>query len=360
MKRLLTTVFLFLATFAVAQKQAPAKAANRPLLPDVFSGWHIMPGAQVSRDPAAADPANSKVLSEYGFDEFEAAAYTREDRRMSVKAIRFNDASGAYGAFTFYKTPEMLTEKIGDQASSDNNRVLFYRGNVLVTVDLDKVTPMSAGELRELANDIPPATGQAKNLPTLPLFLPKENYVRNSVKYVVGPAGLATVGSPLNAQEINFSSSPEVAVAQYSSDAGNATLELISYPTPAIAAERLKALQAAHPENNAPDTQPFFLKRSGPLVAVVTGPISPRGAKALIGSVSYDADVTWNENTGLGKSNNVGSLLVGVIILIGVILGLALVAGIAFGGIRILLKRMFPDRVFDRSKDVEIIELNLR
>lgn len=360
MKRFSIIVLILLTTLVVAQTKGPAKAENKPLLPDIFAGWQIVPGAQRSADPAAADSANSRVLLEYGFKEFEAGAYTRGDRRISVKAVRFNDASGAYGAFTFYKTPEMLTEKIGDQASSNNNRVLFYRGNVLVTADLDRVTPMSAGELRELADDIPPVSGQAKNLPTLPLFLPKDNYVHNSVKYVVGPAGLATVGSPLNAQEIDFSSSPEVAVALYSSDAGNATLELISYPTPAIAAERLKALQAAHPENNAPDVQPFLLKRSGPLVAVVTGAITPRAAKSLIASVNYDADVTWNENTGLGKSNNVGSLLVGVIILIGVILGLALVAGIAFGGLRILLKRLYPDRVFDRSEDVDIIELNLR
>jgi len=360
MKRLFIIFACALGTLAAAQTQAPAKADDKSILPDIFAGWQIAPPPQTSADTSIADPVNPKVLAEYGFNLYEAATYTRGDRRISAKAIRFNDASGAYGAFTFYKTPEMVTEKIGDQASSDNTRVLFYRGNVLVTVDLDKVTPMSAGELRELANDLPAVTGQAKNLPTLPLFLPKENYVHNSVKYVVGPAGLATIGSPLTAQEIDFSSSPEVAVAQYSSDAGNTTLELISYPTPAIAAERLKVLQAAHPENNAPDARPFLLKRSGPLVAVVTGAVAPGAAKSLLASVNYDADVTWNENTGLGKSNNVGSLLVGVIILIGVILGLALVAGIAFGGVRILLKRLYPDRVFDRSKDVEIIELNLR
>ena len=49
------------------------------------------------------------------------------------------DASGAYGAFTYYKQPEMLNEKIGDQASSLNNRVLFYRGNVLVEAVFDKL-----------------------------------------------------------------------------------------------------------------------------------------------------------------------------------------------------------------------------
>lgn len=361
MKRLLTIfVLLSLAMMAVAQTKAPAKAANKAILPDVFAGWQKSPGSQISTTPAAADPIYGSVLTEYGLNDFESAAYTRDDRTLTAKAIRFKDASGAYGAFSFYKTAEMQTEKIGDQASSVNNRVLFYRGTVLVTVDLDKITPMSAGELRELADNIPLAAGQANNLPTLPRFLPKDGYVRNSVKYVLGPQGLASVGSPLSAQEIDFSASPEVAVAQYSSDAGNATLELISYPTPAIAADRLKVLQAAHPENSSAGASPILFKRSGPLVAVVAGPISPRGAKSLIAFVNYDANVTWNENTGLSPRDSVGSLLVGVIVLTGIILGLALVAGLAFGGLRVLLKRLFPGSFFDHSKDIDFIELKLR
>ena len=361
MKRFSIVVFLVLPALAFAQARQPAPAASKAILPDVFAGWQKAPGAQVSSDPAVADPVYGKVLAEYGLNDFESAAYTRGDRKLTAKAVRFRDASGAYGAFTFYKSPEMQPEKIGDQGSSNNNRVVFYRGNVLVTADLDKVTPMSAGELRELADDIPPATGQTRNLPTLPLFLPRESYVRNSVKYVVGPQGLESVGSPLTAQEIDFSSSPEVAVAQYSTDSGNATMELVSYPTPAIAGEHLKALQARHPETpGAPDTQPFLLKRSGPLLAVVTGPVSPQTAKNLIGLVHYDADLTWNQDTGLGKSGNVGSLLVSLIILTGVILGLALVAGLAFGGVRIIARRYFPGRFFDRSKDIEFIELKLR
>lgn len=360
MNQLLTFVLLFVATFSVAQAKSPAKpSGNQAILPDVFAGYRKS-SDKISTDPTAADPVNPAALSEYGLKEFESANYTRDDgRHMTVKAILFKDASGAYGAFTFYKTPDMQTEKIGDQASSFNNRVLFYRGNVLVTADLDQVTPMSPGDLRELASDIPAPAGTEKNLPTLPLFFPHEGYVRNSVKYVEGPAALASVGSPVPANEIDFATSPEVAVAQYSIDEGNATLEIISYPTPAIAESRLKAIEAAHPQQTA-NNQPFLVKRSGPLVAVVTGPISPRGAKLLLGAVNYDATVTWNEASPQGKNGDVGSLLVGVIVLIGVILGISLVAGIAFGGVRIVLKRMFPDRVFDRAKDVDIIELNLR
>ena len=87
---------------------------------------------------------------------FEKANYTRDDgRRLAIKAAVFEDASGAYGAFTFYRIPEMIEEKIGGQAGSLGNRVLFFQGNVLVDAVFDKLTAMSAAELRELAGMVP-------------------------------------------------------------------------------------------------------------------------------------------------------------------------------------------------------------
>jgi hypothetical protein len=35
------------------------------------------------------------------------------------------------------------------------------------------------------------------------------------------------------------------------------------------------------------------------------------------------------------------------------------VAGVAFGGFRILMKRLFPDRLFDRPEQMEFISLHL-
>ena len=57
--------------------------------------------------------------------------------------------------------------------------------------------------------------------------------------------------------------------------------------------------------------------------------------------------------------DNVANLIVGVIILAGIILGMSIVAGIAFGGFRVAIKRFFPDKVFDRPEQMEIIALHL-
>jgi hypothetical protein len=335
-----------------------AQAAQKPqFLPAQFAGWQKSTVLASGQDAAGADPANAALLKEYGFSDFEQAVYTRPDRRMTVKAARFADASGAYGAFTFYRRPEMLDEKIGEQGASANTRVLFYHANVLVDVDFDRLTAMSAAELRELSNNLPLVRGNALNPPNLPAYLPKQSLVRNSVKYVVGPVGLTEIGSPIAADLIKFDRGAEVALGHYTTGEGEAALMVIGYPTPQIAAERLRAIDGSVRGENG--GRAVYTKRTGPYVVVAGGHISDSDAKALLASVNYDADVTWNENTFFNKRNNVGSLLVGVILLAAILMGAALILGVFFGGFRILMKRLFPDRVFDRSKDVEIISLKL-
>ena len=345
-----------------------ADAAPAPLLPKQFGGWQIAGSVQTSKDPVQADTVNSALLKEYGFTDFATATYTRDDaRKVRLKAARFNDTSGAYGAFTFYKMPQMLTEKIGDQGAALNERVLFYRGNILVDADFGKLTAMSAAELRELAGMLPLPAGNTRNLPGLPAYLPAQSYVKNSAKYVVGGIGLEKTNAPLPAGLVDFNAGAEVVLGNYNSSDGQSALMLISYPTPQIAAEHLRRIDAA----SRPDTQTkadgafaqdagrIFTKRSGPIVVVASGPLSQSEATSLLASVNYDADVTWNENTSFNKKDNLANLLVNIILLCGILMGLALVAGIAFGGIRIMVKRIMPERVFDRPEGMEFISLHL-
>jgi hypothetical protein len=366
--RFLVSLLIFVPAITFAAEPAPGSSPAQDALPAQFGGWHLKDAVTKSTDPAVADEANGPVLKEYGFQRFEKATYTRDDgRQLAIKAAIFGDASGAYGAFTFYKTPAMLNEKIGSQASSLNNRVLFYEGNILVDAVFDKLSVMSAAELRELAGVLPKASGNSGNLPSLPTYLPKESYEKNTAKYVLGPVTLDRVGAPLPTSMVDFKSGAEVVVAKYEVAAGEASFMLIEYPTPQLAAERLKQIDAAHQPGQAAqpgtppvvDIGPFFAKRSGPIIVIAAGPLSQNEQKALLSSVNYEANVTWNENTYLSKKDNLANLLFNVIVLCAIVVGLALVAGLAFGGFRIMMKRVFPDRVFDRPEDMEIISLHL-
>ena len=333
----------------------PVWAKEPALLPPVFNGWQInQQSVKSGSDPAGADPADFAVLKEYGFSDFENATYTRNGRTMQVKAARFNDSSGAFGAYTFYVQPQMQPEQIGDQASSNNSRILFYLGNVLLEANLDRVTAMSAADLRALADALPRPRSNASALPSVLQYVPKQSLLPNTTRYVMGPVALQRLGVVIPANLIDFSRSPDVALAKYRSSAGDAGLTLVEYPTPQIAAERLRAWQAALP---APA---FHFRRSGPILAVVSGDVDEGEVQSLLVSVNYDADVTWNQSTRPNRLEDRGAFLIAEFLLIGVVLGLGMIGGLAFGGFRIILKKVFPNRGFDRPEEVEIVSLNLR
>jgi hypothetical protein len=357
-------VFLSIACSVARSAEPPAPA---PVLPSQFGGWQVKGAVTRSADPTVADATNAVVLKEYGFQRFEKAEYTSDDgRALAIKAAVFGDASGAYGAFTYYQTPAMLEEKIGGQAGSLNNRVLFFQGNVLVDALFDRLSAMSAAELRELAGLLPQPAGSAGKLPPLRNYLPTRGYEKNTTKYILGPGTLDRTGAPLPSAVVDFKSGAEVLLCKYAATAGDSTLMLIEYPTPQIAIEKLRQIDAAHQVTaqqpgvaSIVDVGPFFDKRTGPIVAIAAGPLSQSEARAMLGSISYEADVTWNENTYLSKRDNLANLLFNVIVLCGIVVGLALVAGVGFGGVRILMKRFFPGRVFDRSGEAEFISLHL-
>jgi hypothetical protein len=338
-----------------------------PILPKQFAGWQIQGAAQVSKDADAADPTNAALLKEYGFTDFESATYKSDDgRTLKIRAARFADASGAFGAYSFYLQPEMAREEIGDQGASLTQRVLFYRGHIVVEAVFSQLSVMSAASLRELAGVLPRPGGNAANLPPILAFMPHHGYESNTEKYAEGPLALAAITAPLPADLVDFSASPEVVLGQYSTPGGEATLMLIEYPTPALAAEHLRRIDAAHhaaqPQPGVAAVEnvgPFFDKRTGPIVAIVAGPLSQSDAQTLLGAVNWDPSVTWNENTYFDKKNNIANLLVNIILLCIIGGAITLATGLAFGGLRVLLRRYFPGGVFGRADQTEFISLDL-
>ncbi len=362
-------VFLVFGCFLSAPFAAPASRSEAPaILPQAFAGWQMQGSPQTSTNAAAADPSNAAVLTEYRFIDLATATFTRDDgRTLKVRAARFADASGAFGAYTFYLQPEMNREQIGDQAASAGDRVLFYRGHILVDAKFSTQSPMSAAELRELAGALPSPVGNNGNLPSFIQFLPRREYITNTQKYVMGPVALSSLNLPVTSDQVDFGSSSELTLAHYQMPSGDATLVLISYPTPQLAAEHLRRIETAHgitsSSQNGVSTingaGSFFDKRTGPIIAIATGGVSDSDARNLLGMVNYEASVTWNTPTTNREAHDLYALILNIVVLCAIVGGLAIIAGVAFGGFRILMKRFYPDKVFDRPEQMEFISLHL-
>src|ERR1035437_10526129 len=133
-----------------APAKTPAPQVSRPfmlppgpraLLPEVFAGWVSATPPEKTIDAAKADPASVEALKEYGFTDSATATYKRSGETLTLRALRFEDASGAYGAYSFHRQNNWPKEEIGTGATSNHNRVLFWLRNTVVDEKFQSVAP---------------------------------------------------------------------------------------------------------------------------------------------------------------------------------------------------------------------------
>jgi len=357
---------------AAAEKADAATHASAPsLLPDAFDGWVQTAPAQMLTDPAQADPPNAAALKEYDFTGGLSAAYTRGSDTLTLRALQFHDASGAYGAYSFYRQNGWPKEDIGAGATSDHNRVLFWQGNALVDANFSLIGPMSAAELRDLAGDLPKAEGTRALAPPILSDLPQQSLDGQTTHYALGAASYAGSGGVLPAGLVGFDRGAETVTASYTLRSGAATLTLIDYPTPQMAMAQepqirayLKAGASAQPAWPKPleDSNPAAIevRRSGPLVAIVSGDAIPDESHKLLGSVHFDSELTSIPQPG-GESeiSKTSKLLIGIAALVIVGGSAALLLGFFLGGGRALY-RVARGRPVSSVYDAEFIHLDLR
>jgi hypothetical protein len=82
-------------------------------------------------------------------------------------------------------------------------------------------------------------------------------------------------------------------------------------------------------------------------------------ADSLLSKIQSGMELTWNEPGFSLTDPSVARMVVGTIIGTGILCLFALVAGLAFGGVRVLVKRFVPRAVFDRSSTMQILQLGL-
>jgi len=351
-------------------KNAVTVSVPRPPLPESFAGWASDAPLKPLADAAQADSANAAALKEYGFESGLETSYKRDGETLSVHMLRFGDLSGAYGAYTFYRGSGWPREEIGTGAASDKNRVLFWRGNLLVDANFSRVGAMSASEMREFLSQVPASQGASAQPPPLLANLPQKSIERQTMHYALGPVGYAGSGGVLPAELVGFDRGAETVTADYSLSSGPATLTLINYPTPQMAAAmepKIRAYiqagskaQPAFPKPLADSDQASLeVRRSGPIVALVSGDAIPDESHKLIESVHYDAELVTIPQPTESEVHKTGRLLLGIATLVVIGSVAAILLGLFLGGGRALY-RMARGRPISSVYEVEFISLDLR
>ncbi len=321
-----------------------------PLLGPMMGNAVRTGDAVVGTDPAQADATRAAALKEDGLQRFARATY---GGRTQVEALEFNDASGAKAAFTMYLKDGALGLKWDDAPDPQNRAVVDGRTIVLAqTVLLIAEKGADNATMMALVAASPKIGGPRSQPPLLPTFVPSRGLMPNSVRYALGPEGYAVVGGQLDVKTLGWEKSAEAVTAHYADRRGRESLTLLLYPTPQIAGEHARALEAQTAGNAK-------VRREGELVIVAEGTFSPDDTQNMIENIHLRSEVTFDKplppkfETEIRKTY---SLLTSIAILSGMGALAAIVLGLSLGGGRALVRKMQGK---DAATDAEFLSLHL-
>lgn len=348
---------LFVVTFAFAS--APCCVAQTPAqkpLPDRFGSW-VSSTSPVKVKPAEQDAA---LLSEAGLEQSIRRPYSSGSRTLNVSLERFHDPSGAYQAYTAVLDTDLEPSTVGPLTAIGNGQLIMLIGNYLVNVEQPQLA--STADLKELSAFVR-KSADTTPLPPIRAFLP-QGFADGTQRYALGPAAFQTALGKLGESEFapltheaGFDFGAEAIFANYQKAKESGVLLLIDYPTPQLAEQHLRHLDAvlSPTEKQAGTT----VERKGSLLSIVLRPPSAAFAEELRSGVHYQTEVTWNEPTHKLTDPSWAVILARIFIITLLFMGLAVALGIVYGIVRVLLKNFFPGKILDRPGQMEVLQLGL-
>jgi hypothetical protein len=169
---------------------------------------------------------------------------------------------------------------------------------------------------------------------------------------------------------VGFDRGAETVTAGYSLRSGPATLTIVDYPTPQMAAAQEKRIRdyikAGNQQQNPwpkpladSGTASLEVRRSGPLVALVSGDAIPDESHKLLASVYFTADVISVPQPTQSEVSKTAQLLMGIVMLVIIVGSAAVLLGFFLGGGRALW-RVAHGKPASSVYEAEFTSLNLR
>lgn len=365
MRRILFTLILaFFGALSVHQVSA------QNLLPPTFGNW--VPGANSSSQPITLEQVvgtNASIIREYGFEAIERREYTRANDNkwdLTVTLYRMVDPTAAYGAFTFLRSPALPSSDLTKFAALNDDRglhALFVIGNLLVEAQGGSVSsPYS--ELDFLVKALQPKA-DSRPFPIIVDHLPPTGLIPGSERYLSGPLALHSLLPVADGDWLGFAQGGEAVIATYHNkkDGQDVTLLIAEYPTQQLAASRYEKMSPIlHAPTNSPPTKGLHVvasRRDAGLISIVFATRQTDYADALLGQIIFGHNVVWNEPSFKAKDLPWSAYVIGSFLGSGIIIVFAFVSGLGFAVIRLVTKRFFPGKVFDRHRSMEVIQMGL-
>jgi hypothetical protein len=227
--------------------------------------------AQLSTSP------DIQLLLEYGWQGITHRQYTNGKDKFLLESFEMKYPSGAYGLWTLHRQ------------SLPNGKKEFFHDRYLVRISASDATIADA-ITAELQTNLAPTA----DLPLLPTYLPEQNKLAASEKYLVGPTAFSQLPALSDLKDvIDFTAGTHAAMAEYSNGGGKMSVLLIEFQSPQFATDGLQKIQQHFNALPPEEQKKRILRRVGNYAVEAVNVADTKAAEELLGQIKYMARVHW-------------------------------------------------------------------
>jgi len=293
--------------------------AHAAILPDQI-------GAYKRTAPQTVSLPDRPLYAEFGLDSSEQADYHSGARKFSATVWRFHDSTGALAMFDSRRPEGATTSDLTSLAVHTSDGTIFAYGNYVFQVTGD--LPATA-ELKSLMAHLPKLNDAP--LPALMTFLPPEDLVPDSQRYILGPVSLRKFAPGIPPNVGAFHTGAEATSGKYQTAKGLLTLTIFSFPTPNLARAQLTEVQ------KIPGA---IARRVDSLLAVTIAPPDPDAAQRILAQIHYEVNVSFSEQLPQSEVRDKISFILDVFEFAGLVILLCMLGGVLVGSYRILARKL--------------------
>jgi hypothetical protein len=355
---------LFLFVFALLLS-APAMAQVEMASDNVFPAEAEFPELHnisniVFQDTAGLSSlADGRLFEDVGFVKYAKRAYTTGDSgALSIEVVSLRDFRAAYSLLSLLRNSNIQAGPPGVVFTMESDIIRFAQRKEWVRIQSSGIRE---DLMKKIAVSIGNRLGQGeRSIPSLVSHLPKLGFDSSSLRYFPGLKPFKPYSGKKGEAIVDLNTDMEIVQARYSLESHDGALSLLSFPTTQAAEECFEEL--ANSKSVVKNDSALYVKRVGPLVALLEGSFDPRSADKILSSIKHSYSVSWLKDNKpsviWGIPASILSTVIKSFFFVGLLCVVSMVAGAGFAFFRFYLRRRTSHNILDRQS--EITHLRLR
>ncbi len=365
-----SSVFLFALLFCISYPigaGAQIQLVSNEYFPADMEFRELQPSGtpQTIHDAAALVRIDAgSLLAEVGFENLSQQTYAVSPLgALTIEIFTLKDARAAYSMLTLLRGSQVIEGPPGNAYSIIAGELIFAHGSRWIRL---RGQGIAQDLLRRVAASVSNRMGPSTpTSPSLIRHLPNMGLDRSTVRYFLGPQSFQKYSLSMSGVlGIKFLYEMEIAQAQYALEGESGLLSLVSFPTSQMAEDYFERIAGLGGGPTSPGGR-AYVKKAGPLLAVLEGSFDPSTADNILGTIQFAYSIKWiydrnnSSNSVFGVPIRVLGTVVRSIVFVGLLALASIVVGAGMAFLRIGVRTYAPNSIFGRQDQKELIRLKI-